>query len=132
MLLLEDRVSSKLLEIVHSEASKIDLEISIKKSKIISPDEDVAWVIHEEDGTVALTLEKVTVYKYLGVKTHQTCYSTQADWEQKAQNTANKYKWACLKISKTGPDRVKLGITAWNIVAIPSISTTTQTSLHIF
>ena len=34
---------------------------------------------------------------------------------------ANKYRWACQKVSYSGPDRVLLGRLAWAAVASPSI-----------
>ena len=95
--------------------------ISVKKSHVISPDERVVWTVIEEDGSTSLSLKKVLEYKYLGVQTFQTYFKTVQNWQKRSVTLANRYKWACMTLSRTGPDRVLLGQMAWTAVAGPSI-----------
>ena len=93
----------------------------MKKSQVISPDERVVWTVLEEDGSTSFSLKKVLEYKYLGVQTFQTYFKTTQNWLKRSVTLANRYKWACMKLSKTGPDSVLLGQIAWLAVASPSI-----------
>ena len=93
----------------------------MKKSHVISPDDRVLWTVLEEDGSTAFSLKKVLEYKYLGVQTYQTYFKTVQSWQARAVSMANKYRWACQKVSYSGPDRVLLGRLAWAAVASPSI-----------
>ena len=81
----------------------------------------MVWTVVEEDGTTSFQLKKVLDYKYLGVTTYQTFFKTRLNWQKRTVAMANKYRWACLKLSNKGPDKVKLGIMAWTAIAIPSI-----------
>ena len=111
----------KLLEIVKFHCTKLNMKISVKKSQIISPDDRVMWTVLEEDGTTSISLKKVLEYKYLGVQTGSSYYQTRQNWQKRALDVANKYKWCCMRFSKLGPDKVMLGTMAWTAAAVPSI-----------
>ena len=68
-----------------------------------------------------MTFGRVQEHKYLGINTYGTQFKTRKNWEHQTINVANKYMWACKKISIDGPDIIQLGITAWKAAAIPSI-----------
>ena len=110
-----------LIEIVKRNCDKLKMLVSIKKSHVISPDERVVWTVIEEDGSTSLSLKKVLEYKYLGIQTFQTYFKTVQNWQKRSVALANKYKWACQALSRTGPDTVLLGLMAWTAVAGPSI-----------
>ena len=111
----------RLLKIVKSNCDKLKWRISVKKSQIISPEDRVVWTVVEEDGTTSISLKKVLEYKYLGIQTGGSYYQTRQNWQKRAVDAANKYKWCCMRFSKLGPDRVLLGIMAWTAAAVPSI-----------
>ena len=110
-----------LLQIVKKHCDFLRMEVSVKKSHVISPDERVVWTVLEEDGSTSFSLKKVLEYKYLGIQTHQTYFKTTQNWLKRSVTLANRYKWACMKLSKSGPDSVLLGQMAWSAVASPSI-----------
>ena len=68
-----------------------------------------------------MTFGKVINHKYLGIDTFGTEMNTRKNWELRTIRIAEKYKWACKKLSNSGPDIIKLGTTAWKAIAIPSI-----------
>ena len=110
-----------MIEIVKRNCDELKMLVSVKKSHVISPDQRVVWTVIEEDGSTSLSLKKVLEYKYLGVQTFQTYYKTSQNWQKRSVALANKYKWACQALSRTGPDSVLLGRLAWTAVAGPSI-----------
>ena len=109
----------KLLKILNSECNKIKMEISVTKPKVITPEDDIITL--KPDGTIAITIWKVKDHKYLGIDTLGTIFKTKQNWEKRTIRTANTYMSACKKLSTTGPDVIKLGVTAWKAAAIPSI-----------
>ena len=104
----------------HCDDLLLDINTGEGKSEIISPTEDV-WDILDDEGEVVITLRQVLKYKYLGLESFlspaQTCRVKQA----KCIQTANKYKFACLHIGRTGPDVVDATLATWVNIAIPSI-----------
>ena len=109
-----------LLNIVKSNCLSLKLTISIKKSKIISSKDD-AGIVADQYGDEVLSLERVIMYKYLGIEMYSTMYRTGVNKQKKAILTARRYKGACMNISRRGPDTTILATKLWSAVALPSI-----------
>ena len=109
-----------LLSMVKMHCDKIKMTVSATKSGVISPD-DVDWDIVNEAGEVVLGLKTVMDYKYLGIMQHGSISKTGRVKQEQVLKTARRYKGACLKISRMGPDTVALASTCWLTVAIPAI-----------
>jgi hypothetical protein len=99
----------------------LKLEISVSKSKIVSPDEQESWDIQGLEDDVILSLKSVLSYKYLGTETTLLMSSTGSKRQQRSITTAKRYKYACFYIGRTGPDVVDATLATWNNIAIPSI-----------
>ena len=60
-------------------------------------------------------------YSYLGLETSASIKRTTVSKQSKCLRLAQKYKFACLHIGKSGPDIVDVALATWNNVALPSI-----------
>ena len=109
-----------LLLLVKNHCDRIKMTISQDKSEIISPD-DEEWKIVNSHGETILSLKSVLEYKYLGVKMFGSMFKTGQAKQEQAVTTARRYKGACLKISREGPDTVLLARTCWSNIGVPSI-----------
>ena len=112
---------SRLMKISEEETCKMKLMISESKSKVVSSC-DQRWELHDKDGEVLSTLEKVLEYKYLGVDTHSSIRKTTTAKQKKMVTAARRYRGACKYLSRKGPDSVKLSKCLWRNVAIPAIT----------
>ena len=65
----------KLLSISSEHCRRMKMEISTKKSQVVSPIKDT-WDLYGEDGGVYTLLDKVLSYKYLGIETFNTMMRT--------------------------------------------------------
>jgi hypothetical protein len=110
----------QLLEIVRVWCVEHCMRMSVKKTKVISPD-DEQWDLFDEQGNVALSLERVDKYKYLGVESFQSMYKAGTAKQGEAIKTAHKYKGSCMRVSYAGPDRMELGLSCWQMMAVPAI-----------
>ena len=111
----------KLMEISEKETLRMKLTISESKSKVVSSGEE-CWNLHNENGEVLSTLEKVLEYKYLGVDTHGNIRKTTTAKQKKMVTAARRYRGACKYLSRKGPDSVELAKCLWRNVAIPAIT----------
>ena len=109
-----------LIMMVKIHADSLKMQISESKSEVISPAAE-EWNLLNDQGDVTLSLQAVVKYKYLGVVMYNSMHKTGLEKQEQALTTARRYKGACLKMSRMGPDTVMLASTCWSTVAIPSI-----------
>ena len=112
----------ELLALVHRGFDRLKLTISIEKSQVISPEDDL-WDILNSSSSVVMSLEQVELYKYLGTWTYNSMYKTGVEKQKLCVNVAHKYKSSCIHVSKLGPDIVDVVLCTWSNVAIPAILT---------
>ena len=110
-----------LVNIVKCHCDTLKLEISIKKSKIVTPDNINELELFGDNGEVTLSLSKVLSYKYLGTDTTLLMSSTGSKRQQRCILTAKKYKFACFYVARTGPDVLDTVLATWSNIALPSI-----------
>ena len=109
-----------LLLVVKNHCDLLKMSISEDKSEVISPDDD-EWNLINGQGEVILSLKTVLEYKYLGIKMYGSMSKTGQVKQEQAVTTARRFKGACLKMSREGPDTVLLARTCLVNIAIPSI-----------
>ena len=109
-----------LLLVVKNHCDLLKMSISEDKSEVISPDDD-EWNLINGQGEVILSLKTVLEYKYLGIKMYGSMSKTGQVKQEQAVTTARRFKGACLKMSREGPDTVLLARTCWVNIAIPSV-----------
>ena len=109
-----------LILLVKTHCDNIKMMISEDKSEVICPD-DEEWNIVNDQGETILSLKTVLEYKYLGVKMFGSMYKTGKVKQEQAVTTARRYKGACLKMSREGPDSVLLARTCWQNIGVPSV-----------
>ena len=110
----------RLLILVQTHAFELKLDISVEKSQVISPEAGESWDILLTDGTSA-SLKQVLQYKYLGIETFSTVYKTHSAKQKKCVETAKRYMYACIHLARSSADPVRLAVTTWENIAIPSI-----------
>ena len=108
-----------LLYIVKNGFDKLNLEISVEKSQVISPEED-EWVVTDENDMVTLSLDQVSLYKYLGTWTYNSMFKTAVEKQKLCVKTANKYRGACKLVSSNGPDLCDVVKATWCDFAVNS------------
>ena len=108
-----------LLNMVNRHCEELKLVVSEEKSQIVSPTDD-DWELVGEDGLVK-TLKQVMQYKYLGVETFSSIFRTFSAKQKKCVQTAKRYLHACIHLGKCGSDLIKIAMTTWESVAVPSI-----------
>ena len=106
-------------EIVQRHCAELGMTLSISKSKVMSNSHDV-WEIFQGDVIVGC-LEKVLEFKYLGIETRLSPSKSSAAMMKRAQELANQYRGACLRIAYDGPDVVDLALALWLNIAMPSL-----------
>ena len=109
-----------LLCLVQRHCDVLRMKISEPKSQIISPSDEV-WTLLNDNGEVTITLKAVIQYKYLGLQTFGSMYKTGQEKQKMSIVTAHRYKGACIKMTRMGPDTVALASSCWSQMAIPSI-----------
>ena len=118
----------RMLRISEKHSKRLRMNISEKKSQVLSPSSDT-WELHDEDGEVATCLEKVATYKYLGIDVFSTMAKTSGFKQSKAIKIARKYQAVILNFSRRGPDIIEMAVVAWRNIAIPSILFGTESIL---
>ena len=109
-----------LIKIVKKHCDLLKMSISESKSKVITSSiTDFTFV--DDFGEEVLTLEKVAMYKYLGLDMYSSVWRTNVEKQKKALLKARQYKGACLSIANRGPDVSILASCMWLNMAIPSI-----------
>ena len=79
------------------------------------------FTFFDDFGEEVLTLDKVVLYKYLGLDMHNSIWKTGVEKQKKALLKARQFKGACLSIANRGPDVSTLASCMWLNMAIPSI-----------
>ena len=115
----------KLLLISTRHCKMMRMQMSTKKSQVISPSKDT-WDLFDDDGNVYVSLDKVLSYKYLGVDVFNTLTRTSNFKQKKCILTAKRYKAATRYLSRRGPDVVDISRCAWSCVAIPALTFGTE------
>ena len=105
--------------IIQKHCASLRMKLSISKSKVMSCSNDV-WELFEEEEIVGC-LEKVMKFRYLGVETSLHSSQSARATRNRAVLLANKYRGACMRIARDGPDIVDLAVCLWKNIAIPSI-----------
>ena len=93
--------------------------VSVLKSKVMSVSPD-AWAMFDGE-EVTGCLDKVLMFKYLGVESALSPARSADMMRKRALNLARKYKACCMRVSRSGPDKVKVAMATWCNIAIPSI-----------
>ena len=110
----------ELLRIVERHCGDLKLRLSVHKSKVMSGVNDL-WELYQGEETVG-TMEQVLQFKYLGVQTSLSPSKGAAAMRKRATVCANRYRAACLRLARDGPDVVDVCTTLWRSIAIPSIT----------
>ena len=79
-----------------------------------------AWVIFDEE-EVARCLNKVLSFRYLGLESLLSPAKGAVAMQKRALLVAKRYKGACWRVAKDGPDVVEVIMATWNNIATPSI-----------
>ena len=90
----------RLMSISEDETQKMGLTISESKSKVVSVNDEVSWSLHNNEGEIMSTLEKVMDYKYLGLETHANIRKTTTAKHKKMVTAARRYRGACKYLSR--------------------------------
>ena len=98
------------------------LTLSETKSKTMVYDASTGKMSFSGGGPVPqLELEKVLVFKYLGIPLSVTPYGLFKSFNDQARTKAQNYLHSVLSLVRTGPDRSELAHTLWTLCALPSI-----------
>ena len=112
----------KLMKICRSYFKSHMLQISDKKSKIMSYNASTENVVFEEfENNAQLTLEQVLTFKYLGISLSVSPYCMFRKYTEKVKEKAKSYLYSVLSLVRSGPDRSELVRTLWVNFALPSI-----------
>ena len=95
------------------------MDVSISKSKVMSVCLD-AWAMFDGE-EVTGCLDKVLSFKYLGVESMLSPARGAALMRKRALGLARRYKACCMRVSRSGPDVVEVGLATWCNIALPSI-----------
>ena len=95
--------------------------ISEKKGMVMSASNDT-WDLHNGEGEIFASLDKIMSYKYLGLDTLNTLMRITTAKQRKCLTAARRYRAAAKYLSRRGPDVVDLSVCAWRNVAIPAIT----------
>lgn len=109
----------QLRDIVQRHVAELKMQLSIKKSKVMSGSHDVWELLDGED--VIGCLEKVLQFKYLGVETCLNPSKSASAMMKKATSLANQYRGTCIRLARDGPDVVDLALSVWCNIAMPSL-----------
>ena len=109
-----------LIKIVHKHCELMKMSISESKSKVMSSS-ITDFTFFDDFGEEVLTLDKVALYKYLGLDMYSSVWKTNVEKQKKALLKARQFKGACLSIANRGPDVSTLASCMWLNMAIPSI-----------
>ena len=109
-----------LVQEVRRHCDGLKLVISVEKSQVVSPQGEGVWDIGGE-GEEVLSLKAVLSYKYLGTETTLLMSSTGSKRQKKCIRTAQRYRYACHYVGKTGPDVMDVVLATWSNIAIPAI-----------
>ena len=109
-----------IIKIVMKHCDRMKMSISESKSKVMTSSV-TDFTFSNDFGEEVLTLDKVALYKYLGLEMYNSVWKTSIEKQKKALLKARQFKGACLSIANRGPDVSSLASCMWLNMAIPSI-----------
>ena len=110
----------RLLDIVKRHVAGLRMELSVKKSKVMSRSHDL-WELFDEDDEIVGCLDKVLQFKYLGVQTCLNPSKSASAMMKRATKLASSYRGTCISLAYDGPDVADLALSLWNNIAMPSM-----------
>ena len=110
----------ELIQIVMANCNDLKMKLSTPKSKVMSKSMD-AWEIFDDNDEVVGCLEKVLKFKYLGVESCLSPFQGAMAMKKRAVAAARRYKSACLRVARDGPDTVDVAMATWLNIGIPVI-----------
>ena len=111
-----------LITITRTYFSHHHLMLSESKSKTMLFDASSGKITFTQTETMPeLTLEKVLLFKYLGIPLSVSPYGLFKSFNDQARRKAQTYLHGVLSLVRTGPDRSELAHTLWTQCALPSI-----------
>ena len=116
-----DEALSDLMDITRTFFKNHRLELSEKKSKIMSLIASTGHTTFIGTQSFPVTLEEVLCFKYLGVSISCSPYSMFKKYNELVKKRSQSYLASVMSLVKTGPDRTELAHTLWTRCALPSI-----------
>ena len=108
----------ELISLVNNHCVALRMDVSVEKSQVVSPDGEGIWD-GIGDGENVLSLKSVLSYKYLGTETSLLMTKTGSTRQKRCLTTAQRYRYACHYVAKTGPDMMDVVLATWNSIAMP-------------
>ena len=121
-----DKALHTLMNITRTFFKSHKLELSEKKSKLISHCAATGQTTFTGTQTSTLTLEEVLTYKYLGAPFCSSPRHLFSKFNEQVKTRSQAYLTRVLSLVKTGPDRAELAYTLWTLCALPSILYATE------
>ena len=112
---------SRLMSMTLGYLSQHRLQLSAKKSKIMTYDASTGNTVFTGPDSSSISLEQVLSFKYLGIYLNISPHNLFKDFNDNVKKKAQSYMSSVLSLTKTGPDRADLAYTLWSSVALPSI-----------
>ena len=109
----------ELLKVVQTHCVDLKMKLSIVKSKVMSRTMDT-WELFDDDEVVGC-LDKVVNFKYLGVESNLSPFKGAMAMKRRAMTAARRYKAACLRVARDGPDVVDIAMATWLNIGMPAI-----------
>ena len=97
------------------------LDISERKSKIMSYDATTGQCHFQGTQPISITLEQILSFKYLGIPINCAPFCLFKDFNGQVRKRARQYLASVLSLVKSGPDRSDLAYALWTRCAIPAI-----------
>ena len=116
-----DEALTKLMEITRSFFKAHRLELSEKKSKVMSYNSTTGHTTFTGPTLAPISLEEVLCFKYLGIPVCCTPYNLFKNYNDQVKKRSQSYLTNILSMTKTGPNRADLAYTLWTQCALPSI-----------
>ena len=110
----------ELVAIVQRHLLELKMTLSVGKSCIMSKSNDL-WELWDEEGIVGC-LEKVVQFKYLGVQSSLSPFKSTEAMKKRAVAAARRYKAACMRVARDGPDTVDVAMATWLNIGLPAIT----------
>ena len=111
----------KLIEKVMGFFKRHKLDISQKKSKILSYNAATDQISFDFAGFQSVCLDQVLVFKYLGIPINCTPYNFFKSFNDQVRKKAKAYLYSVLSLVRSSPDRADLAYSLWTCCALPSI-----------
>ena len=89
------------------------LDISQKKSKILSYNAATDQISFDFAGFQSVCLDQVLVFKYLGIPINCTPYNFFKSFNDQVRKKAKAYLYSVLSLVRSGPDRADLAYSLW-------------------